>query len=96
MLSGTLFHFPKACEQQFLLQKNLDFQDIKTWIVKVPKNILISNSYKVGLALDVPRIKLLDFPERKLLLNIINISQEEFKDGDSENGFFKLPIEWRI
>jgi lipopolysaccharide transport system ATP-binding protein len=80
----------------FITRRNLDFQDIKTWIVKVPKNTLIANSYIIGLALDVPKIKLLDFPENKLQLNIINIAQEEFKDGDSENGIFKIPVEWKM
>jgi lipopolysaccharide transport system ATP-binding protein len=80
----------------FITRRNLDFQDIKTWIVKVPKNTLIANSYIIGLALDIPKIKLLDFPENKLQLNIINIAQEEFKDGDSENGIFKIPVEWKM
>lgn len=80
----------------FITRRNLDFQDIKTWIVKVPKNTLIANSYIIGLALDIPKIKLLDFPENKLQLSIINIAQEEFKDGDSENGIFKIPVEWKM
>jgi lipopolysaccharide transport system ATP-binding protein len=80
----------------FITRRNLDFQDIKTWIVKVPKNTLIANSYIIGLALDIPKIKLLDFPENKLQLNIINIAQEEFKDGDTENGIFKIPVEWKM
>jgi lipopolysaccharide transport system ATP-binding protein len=80
----------------FITRRNLDFQDIKTWIVKVPKNTLIANYYIIGLALDIPKIKLLDFPENKLQLNIINIEQEEFKDGDSENGIFKIPVEWKM
>jgi len=80
----------------FITRRNLDFQDIKTWIVKVPKNTLIANSYIIGLALDIPKIKLLDFPENKLQLSIINIAQEEFKDGDTENGIFKIPVEWKM
>ena len=62
----------------------------------VPRNILIASSYLIGLAIDIPKIKLLDFPGDKLQLNIINIAQEEFKDGDIENGIFKIPIEWKV
>lgn len=80
----------------FINRRVLDFIGVNTWIVKVPRDVLIANSYVVGFALDIPKVKLLDFPQRKLNLNIINLTQEEFKDGDVENGIFKIPVEWEI
>jgi lipopolysaccharide transport system ATP-binding protein len=80
----------------FINRRALDFIGVNTWVVKVPRNILIANSYIVGLALDIPKVKLLDFPQRKLNLNIVNLSQEEFKEGDVDNGIFKIPVEWVI
>ncbi|WP_163400288.1 ABC transporter ATP-binding protein [Flavobacterium fluviatile] len=80
----------------FINRRALDFTGVKKWILKVPNNALIANTYIIGLALDIPKIKLLDFPQNKLGLNIINLTQEEFKDGDVENGFFKIPVEWKM
>jgi len=78
----------------FINRRELDFTGIKTWVVKIPNECLIANNYMIGLALDVPKIKLLDLPTKKIGLNIVNIEQEELKDGDYENGIFKIPIEW--
>ena len=80
----------------FINRRALDFIGINTWVVKVPRNVLIANSYIIGFALDIPKVKLLDFPQRKLNLNIINLSQEEFKEGDVENGIFKIPVKWEM
>ena len=80
----------------FINRRTLDFVGINTWVVKVPHDALIANSYIICFALDIPKVKLLDFPQRKLNLNIINLTQEEFKDGDVENGIFKIPVEWEI
>ncbi|MHB1148015.1 MAG: ABC transporter ATP-binding protein [Lutibacter sp.] len=80
----------------FINRRTLDFVGINTWIVKIPRNTLIANSYVISFALDIPKVKLLDFPQRKLNLNIINLTQEEFKDGDVENGIFKIPVEWEM
>ena len=80
----------------FINRRDLDFIGVATWVVQIPKNILIANNYFIGLALDIPKIKLLDLPSQKLNLNIVNIAQEEFKDGDAENGIFKIPVEWKI
>ena len=80
----------------FINRRSLDFIGINTWVVKVPKNNLIANSYIIGFALDIPKVKLLDFPQRMLKLNIVNIAQEEFKEGDVENGIFKIPVEWEM
>lgn len=78
----------------FINRKNLDFTGKKEWIVKLPGDTLIANHYKINLALDIPKVKVLDYPAEKINLNIINISQEEFKDGDSDNGIFKIPVQW--
>lgn len=80
----------------FITRRRLDFTGLITWVVKIPRNTLIANSYIIGLALDIPKTKLLDFPQNKLSLNIINLQQEEFKDGDVENGIFKIPVVWEI
>lgn len=79
----------------FINRRPLDFTGITTWVIKIPRNILIANTYVIGLTLDIPKVKLLDFPSQKLNLNIVNIAQEEFKDGDTENGIFKIPVEWQ-
>ncbi|HLF51211.1 MAG TPA: hypothetical protein VI621_02855 [Flavobacterium sp.] len=78
----------------FINRRALDFTGITTWKVKVPRNTLIANSYIIGLAIDIPKVRVLDFPQRKLNLNIINLAQEEFKEGDKENGIFKIPVKW--
>lgn len=80
----------------FINRRELDFVGLTTWVIRIPKNTLIANSYTIGLALDIPKVKLLDFPQKKLNLNIVNLSQEEFKEGDVENGIFKMPIVWEI
>ena len=80
----------------FINRRTLDFKGTTKWIVKIPQNVLIANNYLIGLALDVPGVRVLDFPEKKLTLSIINIAQEEFKEGDVENGIFKIPIEWKM
>jgi lipopolysaccharide transport system ATP-binding protein len=78
----------------FINRKMLDFTGLNTMVVKVPRNTLIANSYIIGFSLDIPKLKLLDFPQRKLNLNIINLAQEEFKEGDVDNGIFKIPVVW--
>lgn len=78
----------------FINRRELDFAGIKTWVVKIPNECLIANNYMIGLTLDVPKVKLLDLPTKKIGLNIVNIEQEELKDGDYENGIFKIPIQW--
>lgn len=78
----------------FINRKDLTFEGITCWIVKLQRDFLIANTYSIGLAIDIPKIKVLDFPTEKLNLNIINISQDEFKYGDVENGLFKMPIQW--
>lgn len=80
----------------FINRRFLDFTGVNTWVVKVPRNILIANTYIIGFALDIPKVKLLDFPQKKLNLNIVNLTQEEFKEGDVENGIFKIPVVWEI
>lgn len=80
----------------FINRRVLDFVGLIKWIVKIPGNSLIANSYMIGFALDIPKIKLLDLPQKKLNLNIINLIQEEFKEGDTENGIFKIPVKWEI
>ena len=78
----------------FINRKDLDFVGVTEWRVQLPSNVLIANQYKIGLALDIPKIKVLDFPAEKINLSIVNIEQEEFKYGDTENGIFKMPIQW--
>lgn len=80
----------------FITRRDLDFQGIKSWVVKVPKDNLIANNYFICLALDVPGVKLLDFPNDMLKLNIVNVDQEEFKNGDTDNGIFKIPVTWNM
>jgi lipopolysaccharide transport system ATP-binding protein len=79
----------------FINRKELDFIGISEWIVKIPSDTLIANQYKVGLALDIFNVKIIDFPAKKLILSIVNLGQDEFKYGDVENGIFKIPIEWK-
>lgn len=78
----------------FINRRNLDFTGVTEWRVQLPSNVLIANQYKIGLALDIPKIRVLDFPAEKINLSIVNIEQEEFKYGDTENGIFKMPIQW--
>lgn len=80
----------------FINRRDLNFKGVTTWEIKIPKNNLIANSYLIGLAIDIPKIKLFDLPLQKLSLNIVNKEQEELKDGDSENGIFKIPVEWKM
>lgn len=79
----------------FINRKDLDFTGITEWIVQIPCDTIIANQYKIGLALDIFNVKLLDFPSEKLTLSIVNIGQDEFKYGDVENGIFKMPIQWK-
>ena len=79
----------------FIKRRDINFVGITTWIIKIPKDVLIANNYIIGLAIDVPKVKLLDFPAKKMNLKIVDIGQEEFKKGDVENGFFKIPMEWK-
>ena len=78
----------------FVNRKNLDFTGVAQWVVQLPSDTIIANHYKIGLALDIPKVRLLDFPSEKINLSIVNIAQDEFKEGDSENGIFKMPIQW--
>jgi lipopolysaccharide transport system ATP-binding protein len=78
----------------FINRRDLDFKGVVCWVIKLPSDFLIANIYTIGLAIDIPKIKVLDFPIEKLNLSIINVSQDEFKYGDIENGLFKMPIEW--
>jgi lipopolysaccharide transport system ATP-binding protein len=80
----------------FINRKDLDFTGISEWVVQIPSDTIIANQYKIGLALDIFNVKLLDFPSKKLTLSIVNIGQDEFKYGDVENGIFKIPIQWKI
>ena len=79
----------------FINRKDLDFTGTTEWVVQIPGDTLIANQYKIGLALDIFNVKLLDFPSEKLTLSIVNIGQDEFKYGDVENGIFKIPIQWK-
>jgi lipopolysaccharide transport system ATP-binding protein len=78
----------------FINRKKIDFQGTRELIIKIPKDILIANHYFIGLAIDVPKVKLYDLPTDKVRLNIINVNQEEFNQGDIENGIFKMLIQW--
>lgn len=78
----------------FINRRDLDFVGETEWIVKLPGDTIIANQYKIGLALDIPKVRVLDFPNEKINLNIVNIEQDEFKYGDTENGIFKMPIQW--
>lgn len=78
----------------FINRKDLDFTGTIEWIVQIPSDTIIANQYKIGLVLDIPKIRVLDFPAEKINLSIVNIEQEEFKYGDTENGIFKMPIQW--
>lgn len=79
----------------FINRKDLDFTGTTEWVVQIPSDTIIANQYKIGLALDIFNVKLLDFPSEKLTLSIVNIGQDEFKYGDVENGIFKMPIQWK-
>ena len=78
----------------FINRKDLDFTGTIEWIVQIPSDTIIANQYKIGLVLDIPKVKVLDFPSEKINLSIVNIAQDEFKYGDTENGIFKMPIQW--
>jgi len=78
----------------FINRKELDFIGTTEWVVQIPSDTIIANNYKIGLALDISNVKLLDFPSEKINLSIVNIGQDEFKYGDTENGIFKMPIQW--
>ena len=78
----------------FINRKDLDFIGTIEWIVQIPSDTIIANQYKIGLALDIPKVRVLDFPSEKINLSIVNIAQDEFKYGDTENGIFKMPIQW--
>ena len=80
----------------FITRRDIDFIGMKKWVIKIPKDNLIANTYIVGLVLDVPKVKLLDFPEDKIKLVIVDIGQKEFQSGDIENGIFKIPITWEL
>lgn len=78
----------------FINRKDLDFTGTIEWVIQIPSNTIIANQYKIGLALDIPKVRVLDFPSEKINLSIVNIAQDEFKYGDTENGIFKMPIQW--
>ncbi|HLO73758.1 MAG TPA: ABC transporter ATP-binding protein [Flavobacterium sp.] len=78
----------------FINRKDLDFTGISEWLVQIPSDTIIANQYKIGLALDIPKVKVLDYPTEKINLSIVNIAQDEFKYGDTENGVFKMPVIW--
>lgn len=78
----------------FINRKDLDFTGISEWVVQIPSDTIIANQYKIGLALDIPKVKVLDYPSEKINLSIVNIAQDEFKYGDTENGVFKMPVIW--
>lgn len=78
----------------FVDRKEIDFDGERTLIVEIPKNALIANLYKLGFALDIPKIKVIDLIEERINLNIINIEQDTLRFGDSENGIIKLPTQW--
>lgn len=65
-----------------------------TITVKIPKDYLIANNYKLGFALDIPSERVLDICSKKLFFKILNIGQKQFIDGDIENGIIKIPVEW--
>mgnify|MGYP006175795105 FL=1 len=78
----------------FINRKDLDFTGTIEWVIQIPSDTIIANQYKIGLALDIPKVRVLDFPSEKINLSIVNIAQDEFKYGDTENGIFKMPIQW--
>lgn len=77
-----------------IYRKDLTFVGFKIIKIIIPNNILIANSYRIGLAIDIPNVRIIDMPKEKLKLNIINIGQEEFKYGDNENGIISIPLEY--
>ena len=80
----------------YINRKKIDFKGDNELVVRLPKDILIANNYLIGLAIDIPNVKVLDYPSEKVQLNIVNLTQEEFTKGDVENGIFKMPIEWKV
>jgi lipopolysaccharide transport system ATP-binding protein len=80
----------------YINRRNIDFKGDNELVIRLPKDILIANNYLIGLAIDIPNVKVLDYPSEKVQLNIVNLAQEEFTKGDVENGIFKMPIEWKV
>ena len=76
----------------FINRKDLDFTGTIEWVIQIPSDTIIANQYKIGLALDIPKVRVLDFPSEKINLSIVNIAQDEFKYGDVENGIFKNKV----
>ena len=72
----------------------MPFEGIHEILIKIKKDILIANNYKIGLAIDIPNVKIIDIPEEKVTLSIVNLKQEQFKNGDVDNGVFSLPVEY--
>lgn len=77
-----------------IYRKDLTFVGFKLIKIIIPNNILIANSYRIGLAIDIPNVRIIDIPKEKLKLNIINTGQEQFKYGDNENGIISIPLEY--
>lgn len=72
----------------------MPFAGIHEILIKIEKDILIANTYKIGLAIDIPNVKIIDIPEEKVTLSIVNLGQEQFENGDIDNGLFSIPIEY--
>lgn len=77
-------------------RRNLSSIGILNFRITIPKDSLIANNYLIGFAIDIPKKRVLHFPQEKLGLSILNLEQEQFIDGDTDNGIIKLPILWEM
>jgi lipopolysaccharide transport system ATP-binding protein len=67
-----------------------------TYKIKLPGNLLVSNTFKLGVALDIPGKELIEIMPHGLRFTIEDIGSSAKKYGDSENGLVLININWDI
>ena len=71
-------------------------ENFQTFTALIPGNKLIPNRFKIGLALDIPGVKLYDVTSEHLHFDIIDTGSTSGKYGDKENGIIVSHIKWLV
>jgi lipopolysaccharide transport system ATP-binding protein len=78
----------------FIDRRMIDFQGEQILKYRIGNGYLVSGGYLIGVAIDEPNVDVYDLPEKKMLISILDVQNNQLNHGDRDNGIILLPIEY--
>jgi lipopolysaccharide transport system ATP-binding protein len=78
----------------FVDRRIIDFQGEQILKYRIGNGYLVSGGYLIGVAIDEPNVDVYDLPEKKMLISILDLQNNQLNHGDRDNGIILLPIEY--